>query len=71
MRTIPSLMSATLKLISTAEALVGQPQVGRKLLFVNRGQRFDRFYLHDHSVFNDQVGPETDFYPDVLVDHRD
>src|SRR5271165_2523155 len=46
-----------------AKSLVGQPQVGEKLLFVNRCNGLDRLDLDDHTVLDNQVGPESDIDP--------
>jgi hypothetical protein len=54
-----------------AEALVGEPEVGQKLLLVNRSEKLDGFHFHDHLVLDDQVGPESGVDADALIDHRD
>src|ERR1051325_10137531 len=41
-RVMPSLISAALKLISRPRRLSAKPQIGEKLLFVNRREDFDR-----------------------------
>lgn len=53
-----------------AEALVGESQVGEKLLFMNWGKRFDGFDFHYHPVFDHQVSPEAGIEVDIFVDHR-
>jgi len=54
-----------------AQAFVGQPQIGEKLLFVNRREDFDRLDLDNHPILNDQVRAEPAVDPNCSVDHRD
>jgi len=54
-----------------SKSLVSQPQVGQKLLSVNRRENLDRFDLDDHPIRNNQVGPEPDVDPNRPIDHRD
>jgi hypothetical protein len=54
-----------------AKALIGQAQIGQKLLFVNRRENFDRFDLDDHAVLDNQVRPEPGFEPDRSLYHWD
>ena len=51
-----------------AKTLVCQPEIGQKLLLVNRGNHFDGFDFHDDLVFHDQVSAECDVNADVLLD---
>ena len=53
------------------QSLVGEPEVGEKLLSVNRGEKFDGLHFNNHLIFDDQIGPETGVDADILVDHRD
>ena len=53
-----------------AKTLVGQSEIGQQLLLVDRGQRLDRFDLHNDLVFDHQVGAEAGIDPDILIDHR-
>ena len=54
-----------------AKPFVGQPQVGQKLLSVNRRETFDRFDLDDHPILDNQVGAEPDVDPNGSVDDGD
>ena len=53
-----------------AQTLVGEPQVGQKLLLVNRSENLDGFHFHDHLIFDDQVGAEAGVNAHTVVDHR-
>ena len=64
MRVMRSLINAALKVDEQAKPLVRQPQVGQKLLFVNRREDFDRFDLDNHPILDDQVRPEPGVDPD-------
>jgi hypothetical protein len=54
-----------------AQSLVGEPEIGQKLLPVNRSEDLDRFYFDNHLVFDDQIGPESGVDADILVDYWD
>ncbi len=54
-----------------AEALVGEPKVGQKLLLVNRGDQFHGFDLHNDFVFDNEVGFEGKIDADIVVDSGD
>jgi len=43
-----------------AKSLICQPQIGQKLLFVNRCDGLDRLDLDDRAVLDNQIGPEPD-----------
>jgi hypothetical protein len=50
-----------------AKALVGEPEIGQKLLLVDRGEQLDGFDFHDDLVFDDQIGPESGVDADILI----
>ena len=54
-----------------AKPLVGQAQIGQKLLAVNRREDFDRLDLDDHPILDNQVRAESGVDPDCPVDHWD
>jgi hypothetical protein len=54
-----------------AQSLVGQPEIGQKLLFVDWREEFDGLHFHNHFLLDDQVGAEAGVDADFLVDHRD
>src|ERR1035438_6195845 len=60
-----------LKVDEQAQSLVGQPEIGQKLLSVDWGEKFDRLHFHNHLVLDDQVDAEAGVDADILVDHRD
>jgi hypothetical protein len=43
-----------------AKPFVGQPQIGQKLLSVNRREDLDRLDLDDYPILDNQVGPAPD-----------
>jgi len=53
-----------------AKTLVGETEIGQKLLLVNRGKHLDGFDFDDDLVFDDQIGPESSIDTDVLLDYR-
>jgi len=52
------------------EALVGEPEIGQKLLLVDRSEKLDGFHFDNHLVFDDQVGPESGVDAETVVDYR-
>ena len=54
-----------------AKPFVGQPQVGQKLLSVNRRETFDRFDLDDHPILDNQVRAEPNVDPNRSIDDWD
>lgn len=54
-----------------AQSFVGQPQIGKKLLFVNRREDFDRLDLDDHPILDNQIRAEPDVDPNRSLDHGD
>jgi hypothetical protein len=58
------------KVDEQAKTLVSQPEIGEKLLLVDRGEHLDGFDFDDDPVFDDQVGTESGIYADLLIDHR-
>jgi hypothetical protein len=53
-----------------AEAFVGEPEIGEKLLLVYRSEQLDRFDFHDYFVFDNQISPKSSVKVDILIDHR-
>ena len=62
MRVMPSLIKAV-EVDQQAKPFVGQPQIGQKLLSVNRGENLDRLDLDDYPILDNQVGAESDVNP--------
>jgi hypothetical protein len=54
-----------------AKPLVGQPQVGEKLLPVHRREALNGLDLDDHPILDNQIRAEPDVDPNRSVDHRD
>jgi len=54
-----------------AKPFVGQPQIGQKLLSVNRGENLDRLDLDDYLILDNQIGPKPDVDSNGPVDHGD
>jgi hypothetical protein len=54
-----------------AEAFVGQPEIGQKLLLVDWGYQLNGFDCNDDLVFDHQIGPESGVDAEILIDHRD
>ena len=40
-----------------AKTLVGESEIGQKLLLVNRSQQFDGLDFHDDLIFDHKIGP--------------
>ncbi len=48
-----------LEVYEQTEALVSEPEIGQKLLLVNRSKKLDGFHFYDHLVLDYQVSPES------------
>jgi hypothetical protein len=53
-----------------SQTLVGEPEIGQKLLLVDRGERLDGFDFDDDRVFDHQIGAESGVDADILIDYR-
>ena len=53
-----------------AKPLVGEPEIGEKLLLVDREEHLDGFDFYDDFIFDHQIGPESRIHADAVIDHR-
>ena len=66
MRVMPSLMEVD----EQAQALVGKPEIGQKLLLVDWSDQLDGFDFDYNLVFDEQIGSESGVDTYILIDHR-
>src|SRR5438132_4082310 len=53
-----------------AKPLVGETEIGQKLLLVDWGEQLDGFDFHDDLFLDHQIGPESGIDADTVIDHR-
>ncbi|HXB74928.1 MAG TPA: hypothetical protein VNY05_42245 [Candidatus Acidoferrales bacterium] len=53
-----------------SQTLVGEPEIGQKLLLVDRGERLDGFDFDNDVVFDHQIGAESGVDADIPIDYR-